>query len=85
MSTGFTPSPLQAQAIRDVKEWLENRTDTQPVFRIWGYAGTGKSTLTKYAIAELGLETMTRATDGSCTSTGGVLHAAFTLNPAVGR
>ena len=78
MSASFSPSPLQAQAIRDIKEWFENRTDSQPVFRVWGYAGSGKSTLTRYAIAELGLETMTRATDGTCPTTGGVLHAAFT-------
>ena len=61
--TDFTPSPLQAQAIRDIRDWFENRTDEQPVFRVWGYAGTGKSTLTKHAIAELGLDTMTRAPD----------------------
>ena len=58
--TDFTPSPLQVQAIRDIREWFENRTDDQPVFRVWGYAGSGKSTLTKHAIAELGLDTMTR-------------------------
>jgi exodeoxyribonuclease-5 len=83
MSPGFTPSPLQAQAIRDIKDWFENRTDTQPVFRVWGYAGTGKSTLTKYAIVELGLDTMTRLADGTCATSGGVLHAAFTGKAAL--
>ena len=81
--TDFTPSPLQAQAIRDIRDWFENRTDEQPVFRVWGYAGTGKSTLTKHAIAELGLDTMTRAPDGSCPATGGVLYAAFTGKAAL--
>jgi exodeoxyribonuclease-5 len=53
------------------------------VFRVWGYAGTGKSTLTKYAISELGLETMTPVALGSCTSAGGVLYGAFTGKAAL--
>ena len=82
--TDFTPSPLQAQAIRDIKEWFENRTDEQPVFRVWGYAGTGKTTITKHAIAELGLDTMTRATGRQLSRiTGGVLYAAFTGKAAL--
>ena len=36
MSASFSPSPLQAQAIRDIKEWFENRTNEQPVFRDLG-------------------------------------------------
>lgn len=81
--TDFTPSPLQAQAIRDIRQWFENRSDEQPVFRVWGYAGSGKSTLTKHAIAELGLDTMTRAADGTCPTTGGVLYGAFTGKAAL--
>jgi ATP-dependent exoDNAse (exonuclease V) alpha subunit len=82
--TDFTPSPLQVQAIRDIREWFENRTDDQPVFRVWGYAGSGKSTLTKHAIAELGLDTMTRNPDGSVDGiTGGALYAAFTGKAAL--
>ena len=81
--TDFTPSPLQAQAIRDIKEWFENRTDEQPVFRVFGYAGSGKTSITRHAIAELGLDTMTRAADGSCSATGGVLYAAYTGKAAL--
>ena len=82
--TDFTPSPLQVQAIRDIREWFENRTVDQPVFRVWGYAGSGKSTLTKHAIAELGLDTMTRNPDGSVDGiTGGALYAAFTGKAAL--
>jgi exodeoxyribonuclease-5 len=62
----FVPSPLQAKAIRDIKEWFTTRTATQKVFRVFGYAGTGKSTIVKHAIAELGL------------NEGEVLYAAFT-------
>ena len=75
MSACFSPSPLQAQAIRDIKEWFENRTNTQPVFRVFGYAGTGKTCITRHAIVELGLETMTRAADGSCTAPAGCCMA----------
>jgi exodeoxyribonuclease-5 len=82
--TDFTPSPLQARAIRDIRDWFEDRTEDQPVFRVWGYAGTGKSTLTKHAIAELGLDTMIRNPDGSVDGiTGGVLYAAFTGKAAL--
>jgi hypothetical protein len=50
--TDFTPSPLQARAIGDIRDWFENRIDDQAVFRVWGYAGSGKTTITKHAIAE---------------------------------
>lgn len=69
----FTPSALQAKAIRDIKEWFSGRTKEQQVFRVFGYAGTGKTTITKHAIAELGLK------DG----TDGVLYAAFTGKAAL--
>jgi exodeoxyribonuclease-5 len=37
----FMPSPLQAKAIQAIKDWFTNRTAVQPVFRVFGYAGTG--------------------------------------------
>jgi exodeoxyribonuclease V len=63
--TEFTPSPLQARAICAIKEWFENRTEEQAVFRVWGYAGSGKTTITKHAIAELGLRNI--AASPGCT------------------
>lgn len=51
----ITPTDTQAKAIAQVKEWFENRTQDQQVFRLFGFAGTGKTTVTKYAIAALGL------------------------------
>lgn len=36
-------SPMQERALSDVSEWL--RKGTEPVFRLFGYAGTGKTTL----------------------------------------
>ncbi|MEW5704898.1 MAG: AAA family ATPase [Pseudomonadota bacterium] len=66
----FTPSALQAKAIEAIKDWFTNRTAENQVFRVFGYAGTGKTTITKHAIAELGLD-------------GGVLYAAFTGKAAL--
>jgi exodeoxyribonuclease-5 len=56
----FTPSPLQAQAISAIKDWFQNRAKEQQVFRVFGYAGTGKTTITKHAIADLGLSNRAR-------------------------
>ncbi|MCB1377320.1 MAG: AAA family ATPase [Alphaproteobacteria bacterium] len=68
----FTPSAMQAQAIATIKDWFENRTGEQQVFKVFGYAGSGKSTLVKHAMGELGLA------DGS-----DVLYAAITGKAAL--
>jgi hypothetical protein len=75
----FTPSDLQAKAIREIKEWFLHRIEEQQVFRVFGYAGVGKTSITRHAIAELGLETMAKEPNGfrSCPADG-VLYAAFT-------
>ena len=72
--TDITPSDSQARAIAAIKDWFANGTAVQQVFRVFGYAGTGKTTITRHAIAELGLET--GASDG-------VLYAAFTGKAAL--
>jgi exodeoxyribonuclease-5 len=79
----ITPSALQAQAIQDIKDWFANGTAMQQVFRVFGYAGAGKTTIVRHAIAELGLDTMEREADGSVSATGGVLYAAFTGKAAL--
>jgi len=68
----FTPSAMQAAAIARIKDWFKNRTADQQVFKVFGYAGSGKSTLVKHAMGELGLA------DGS-----DVLYAAFTGKAAL--
>jgi len=73
----FTPSDMQAKAIRDIKDWYENRTKDQQVFRVFGYAGTGKTTIVSHAIGELGLKT------GATGLGGDVLYAAFTGKAAL--
>ncbi len=55
----ITPSDAQFRAISAIKEWFTNRSREQQVFRLFGYAGTGKTTITKYAIKELGLTMFT--------------------------
>jgi exodeoxyribonuclease-5 len=75
----FTPSPQQAAAIRAIVDWYRNPHRKQPVFRLFGYAGSGKSTITAHAIEALGLAPKSR--DGG--ATGGVLFAAFTGKAAL--
>lgn len=75
----FTPSPQQAAAIAEIVDWYQHRCSQQQVFRLFGYAGTGKSTITAAAISALGLTPMVR--DGSLG--GGVLFAAFTGKAAL--
>ena len=74
----FIPSPQQAAAMAAIENWFRNRTRDQQIFRLFGYAGTGKTTITRHAIGELGLEPMDRS-GGS----GGVLYAAFTGKAAL--
>jgi exodeoxyribonuclease-5 len=83
MSGSFTPSALQATAIREIQDWFRNRTAEQQIFRVFGYAGSGKTTITRHAIAELGLDTMTRDADGIVSGAGGVVYAAFTGKAAL--
>lgn len=75
----FTPSPQQAAAIRAIEDWYRNPHRKQPVFRLFGYAGSGKSTITAHAIEALGLVPKNR--DGIVP--GGVLFAAYTGKAAL--
>ena len=78
----ITPSDTQAQAIAAIKDWFNNRTGDQQVFRLFGYAGTGKSTVLKFALEELGLEPHKGSRDGgACTP--GVVTATFTGKDAL--
>lgn len=77
--SSVTPSPQQAAAIADILEWYRHRRGQQQVFRLFGYAGTGKSTITAAVIEALGLRPMTR----DASFAGGVLFAAFTGKAAL--
>jgi hypothetical protein len=52
-------SESQRAAITAIKDWFENRTKDQQVFRCFGYAGAGKSTIVRYAMEEFSLSTST--------------------------
>jgi ATP-dependent exoDNAse (exonuclease V) alpha subunit len=79
--TTFTPSAQQAAAIRQVKEWFETRTHQQQVLRLFGYAGSGKSTVLKFVLDELGLSPHCSDRQGGCLP--GVVTATFTGKAAL--
>ena len=68
----ITLSEAQANAIAVIRDWYLNRRYQQQILRVFGYAGTGKTTITNLAMQALGLEPMTPG------GLGGVLFAAFT-------
>jgi exodeoxyribonuclease-5 len=72
-----TLSDTQGRAIAAIRDWYETRRHDQQIFRLFGYAGTGKTTITAMAIEALGLEPMTPG------GLGGVLFAAFTGKAAL--
>ena len=77
----FTPSAAQAAAIAAIRDWFETRSGQQQVFRLFGYAGSGKSTVLKFALDELGLSPQRGAKDGACVP--GVVTATFTGKAAL--
>jgi len=80
--TDITPSDTQSCAIASIKEWFNNRTGEQQVFRLFGYAGTGKSTVLKFTLQELGLERHKSSREGGeCAP--GVVTATFTGKAAL--
>lgn len=74
---GFTPSAAQVRAIAEIRDWYLNRRHVQQIFRLFGYAGSGKSTITRYAIEALGLAMKSNG------GWGGVQFAAFTGKAAL--
>lgn len=80
--TDIMPSDTQFKAIAAIKEWFQHDTETQQVFRLFGYAGTGKSTVLKFALEEMGLEDHRSGDDtGGCVP--GVVTATFTGKAAL--
>ena len=78
----ITPSDTQHRAIAAIRDWFEYHTDNQQVFRLFGYAGTGKSTVLRFALEELDLEPHRADGDGEgCVP--GVVTATFTGKAAL--
>lgn len=50
----LTFSAEQVEAIEKVSRWLKSGTRKKQVFRLFGYAGTGKTTIIRHLTAELG-------------------------------
>ena len=71
-------SAQQHAAVAAIVHWYRHERHHQQIERVWGWAGTGKSTITRYVIEELGLRPMDRRGCG-----GGVLFAAFTGKAAL--
>ena len=69
-------SNAQNEAVAKIKSWYLD-AGRKPVFKIFGYAGSGKSTIVKYALAELGIE------PHASVGTNGFLAATFTGKAAL--
>lgn len=54
---GFTPQPQQQEAIAKITGWFAD--DTRQVFRLFGYAGTGKTSLARHIVDQLGIQRVT--------------------------
>ncbi len=69
MSSHHLPlSATQMSALAQVKAWLENDTSSKRVFRLFGYAGTGKTTLAKHVAALVDNEVVYVAYTGKAAS-----------------
>lgn len=60
--SGITPSESQKAAIAKAVQWYRRYRHQQQVFRLYGFAGVGKTTIAKWVIAELGLSSICAAT-----------------------
>lgn len=70
-------TPQQHAAVKRIVHWFRHETEHQQVARLFGYAGSGKSTITRHIIEALGLSI--------CQGRhwGGVQFAAFTGKAAL--
>jgi hypothetical protein len=61
-NSGMDFSPQQAEAITKITDWYAN--SDQQVFRLFGYAGTGKTTLARHIVDQLGVRALFAAFTG---------------------
>jgi len=50
----FSFGPQQDQAMSKVSHWFKHESKTQRIFRLFGFAGTGKTTLARHLAAQIG-------------------------------
>lgn len=48
-------SDIQTSGVKKIVDWFKHGTDEKQIFRVFGWAGAGKSTIVSYALAEMGL------------------------------
>lgn len=75
----ITPTESQHKAIAAIKEWYKNESQHKQVFRLFGYAGTGKSTVLKLILEELQLEFFNKNSQKN----GGAVIATYTGKAAL--
>lgn len=56
---GFTPQPQQQDGINKITDWFAD--NNQQVFRLFGYAGTGKTSLARHIVDQLGIQRVSYA------------------------
>ena len=80
--TDITLTDQQWAGVKRIIHWFKNETCQKQVARIFGYAGCGKSTILRYVLNELGLESHKGDRDGGeCVP--GVVTATFTGKAAL--
>ena len=55
MNATISLTEMQGNAIKKAVHWFRKETKKKPMFTIAGYAGTGKTTIVRHLIGELGL------------------------------
>ena len=61
-------SPTQAKASDGVASWFNQGEGSEQVFRLFGYAGTGKTTIARYILAQLGCRFVSATYTGKAAS-----------------
>lgn len=62
-TSGMRFSPQQEEAIAKIVDWFTD-DDSPQVFRLFGYAGTGKTTLARHIVDQLGVQALYAAFTG---------------------
>lgn len=75
-------SAEQAQALKDIEAWYTDPNAKQ-IFRLLGYAGTGKTTLAKSIAAKFGRTTMRENKNGDLVQFSTVQYGAYTGKAAL--
>src|SRR5690242_13335350 len=83
-------TPVQDQALNAVGDWLKAKPgtkDTPQIFRLFGYAGTGKTTLAKYLAEHVDGEVKFAAFTGKAASVmrGKGCYGASTIHSLIYR